>query len=131
MPIEISVVIPTFKRPLLLKKCITALTYQQMEKGSYEIIVVSDGYDSETETVVRNFSTSFPAISYHHLSLKKGPAAARNCGWKLAKGILVAFTDDDTVPEPQWLSAYLQAYRGEQLVAFSGRVRVPISELPT
>lgn len=131
MLIKISVVIPTYRRPNLLRKCLTALVRQQFEQGSYEILVVSDGYDAITESVVKEFVPSFPLLSYHHLSVKKGPAAARNCGWKEARGKLVAFTDDDTIPDTIWLQSFWQAYDGEVLKAFTGSIKVPLSSAPT
>jgi glycosyltransferase involved in cell wall biosynthesis len=131
MQIKISVVIPTYRRPHLLRKCVTALTTQKFDQGCYEILVVSDGYDAITESVVREFSLIFPLITYHHLSVKKGPAAARNCGWKEARGKVVAFTDDDTVPDANWLQAYWNAYDGTSLIAFTGKIKVPLSATPT
>ncbi|MDQ6815602.1 MAG: glycosyltransferase [Bacteroidota bacterium] len=49
--IEISVVIPTYKWPDLLKNCLSSLANQQVEKNRFEIIVVSDGPDAESVKV--------------------------------------------------------------------------------
>ena len=46
----------------------------------------------------------------------RGPAAARNTGWRAARAPLVAFTDDDCVPTPQWLQAGLEAGRPDTIV---------------
>ena len=40
---------------------------------------------------------------------QSGPAAARNAGWHAALGQLVAFTDDDCVPQPEWLATLAAA----------------------
>src|SRR5690606_8503753 len=53
----------------------------------------------------------------------RGPAAARNSGWRLANSDLVAFLDADTRPEPDWLEAVLPHFEDPQVaaVAHGGR----------
>ncbi|SDE96228.1 Glycosyltransferase, GT2 family [Mucilaginibacter pineti] len=131
--IKISVVIPTYNRPLLLQKCLHALAAQKLQKNSYEIIVVSDGPDVETRRLMDSWVKKRPSLNirFFMLSHKKGPAAARNYGWLNARGELVAFTDDDCVPERTWLNAYLKSYTSGEKVAFTGQTVVPISSRPT
>lgn len=131
MLIKISVVIPTYNRPALLHNCLIALTNQSLEKSAYEVLVVSDGYDAATEETVNALARQFPFIHYLHLPQKNGPAAARNWGWKEAQAPLVAFTDDDTLPDVHWLKAYCEAYHNEKHMAFTGSVKVPVSTPPT
>jgi histidinol-phosphate phosphatase family protein len=57
----------------------------------------------------------------------RGPAAARNAGWRAARAPWVAFLDDDVVPPPDWrerLQADLRGL-GPDVAASQGRVRVP------
>src|SRR5205085_8448808 len=104
MQITISVVVPTFKRGQLLKNCLQHLVNQTLEKELYEIIIVSDGPDTESQKIVVEFSTKTRAsIRFLSLSNNKGPAAARNLGWRNANGTLIAFTDDDCLPDTYWL----------------------------
>ncbi|MGV3600847.1 MAG: glycosyltransferase family 2 protein [Dyadobacter fermentans] len=135
LPVNISVVIPTYKRPGLLRKCLDALRDQTYWCTFYEVIVVSDGPDPETEALVARVIREQPdfALLFLHLPAKKGPAAARNHGWKNSSGELVVFTDDDCIPDPFWLEEYSEAYRAqaERFVGFTGKVIVPISEKPT
>jgi glycosyltransferase involved in cell wall biosynthesis len=131
MSIKITVVIPTYNRPLLLRNCLIALANQSLDKSLYEVLVVSDGYDAATEEAVKALAQQFPFMHYRHLSQKKGPAAARNLGWRKAQSSLIAFTDDDTLPDVNWLKAYCNAYNQEKLVAFTGEVKVPVSSPPT
>lgn len=131
MPIKISVVIPTFRRPQLLTKCLQALCLQSFDTTAYEVIVVSDGPDEVTQKEVANFVLTGISIRFLHLPQKKGPAAARNMGWQNANGILIAFTDDDTLPDKDWLTNIWKAYDGAAAIAFTGRVKVPVSLPPT
>lgn len=132
MQIKISVVIPTYKRPELLRKCMHQLTNQTLEKQQYEILVVSDGPDTQSQTVVTEYFKD-TSINIRFLSLphKTGPAAARNLGWQNANGILIAFTDDDCLPDKHWLEKIVTTYRGETEIAYIGKVVVPVSERPT
>lgn len=127
--IKISVVIPTYQRPDLLGRCLNALTKQTFSKDNYEVIVVSDGPDEITKQTVTGLQSN--QFVFLHTQQKNGPAAARNFGWKNANGILIAFTDDDTIPDRDWLNNIWQSYRGEKEIAFTGRVKVPISNSPT
>ena len=129
---KISIVIPTYRRAELLVKCIDALINQDFDNEDYEVIVVSDGPDEATnKSILSLYSGKGPRIIHTHLPEKKGPAAARNFGWLRASGILVAFTDDDCLPDRDWLANIWAAYDGTEEVAYSGKVIVPLSKEPT
>jgi glycosyltransferase involved in cell wall biosynthesis len=133
MPL-VSVVIPTYRRPSLLARCLNALCDQTFPSELYEIIVVSDGPDDATNELLETFiRLESPQIRYHALPARRGPAAARNMGWQNANAELVAFTDDDCIPEEAWLQRLYTAYRssGLQRVALKGRTIVPLPGTPT
>ncbi len=132
MQIKISVIVPTYKRPQLLKNCLLNLCNQTFDSKEYEIIIVSDGPDKETGIMVSEFKNyQFKNIRFQSLPVKKGPAAARNLGWQSAQGILIAFTDDDCLPETTWLKNIWKHYNYEPEIAFTGKVIVPVSQQPT
>ncbi len=132
MDISVSVVIPTFKRNRLLKRCIDALLVQTLEESAYEIIVADDAASQETRSLVEDLSLRFPlpAIRYCAVQGNHGPAAARNTGWKAARGSIVAFTDDDCIPEADWLAKGSSAFQ-DDVAGVSGRIFVPVSHKPT
>jgi len=131
----ISVVIPTYRRPDLLSRCVLALASQNYDLTHYEVIVVSDGPDDETDRVIQQLREFHPRLTlrYYETPGRSGPATARNMGWRQAKGDLVAFTDDDCIPSASWLRDFSKSYVtfGKELVSFSGKVVVPISDEPT
>ena len=135
MAIKVSIVIPTYQRPQLLKRCIDSLILQEFLNEEYEIIVVTDGIDQQTENTVEKCKANkyFSNIFCYSLPLKKGPAAARNAGWRIAKGKYILFTDDDCIASPDWVKYFCNAfeYYGQTLLAFTGKVIVPRSSLPT
>ncbi|WP_242689045.1 glycosyltransferase family 2 protein [Pedobacter sp. SYSU D00535] len=129
---KISVVIPTYKRPKLLKRCLDALLNQQFDKNEFEVIVVSDGPDEETAQLATLMAVvNRPTFKFYQLPEKKGPAACRNLGWLQARGVLIAFTDDDCIPTANWLSSISNYYTGEEAIAFTGKVVVPRTKSPT
>jgi glycosyltransferase involved in cell wall biosynthesis len=128
----VSVVIPTYQRAELLSRCLNALLQQQFNKKQYEIIVVSDGPDAETKKIFDTLTGyDQPEVRYMSLPQKKGPAAARNYGWLNARGRIIAFTDDDCVPDAYWLDEIVKHCNNEDSVAITGKVIVPLSKRPT
>ena len=134
---SVSVVVPTCGRPALLDRCLRALAAQRADPGprgiaSFELIVVDDRPSAATERAVARWARrAHPlAIRYIASTGPHGPAAARNHGWRAARGDVVAFTDDDTEPDPRWLRNGLRAMRGD-VDAACGRIVMPIPERPT
>ncbi|MET0333622.1 MAG: glycosyltransferase family A protein [Rhizobacter sp.] len=127
---RISVVIPTFNRPQLLLRCLTAALTQHLDADAYEVIVVDDGHDDATRDLVAAVAAGAPLaaqLRYLRPAVGHGPAVARNVGWQAARGDLIAFTDDDTVPSRTWLSEGERAMRKHpDWVAISGRLSVPL-----
>ena len=133
---EISVVIATWQRTHLLSRCLEALVDQDIDGNRFEIIIVTDGPDQPTMQFIKNWlNTYMGTVTVNCISLpvKKGPAAARNAGWRKALGELIVFTDDDTLPMPDCLHRYWLAYTPYRntAIAFSGRIKVPLSGMPT
>lgn len=128
---RISVVIPTYQRPNLLANYLKALSEQIFDKAEYEVIVVSDGPDQQTQQAVRDHNDTGINLRYLSLPEKKGPAAARNYGWLNAKGGIIAFTDDDCVPDKYWLKAIATHLQSDKLQAVAGKVIVPRGKRPT
>jgi glycosyltransferase involved in cell wall biosynthesis len=128
----VSVIVPTYRRPELLTHCLEALLLQKFDKSQYEIIVVSDGPDAETKKIFDDLiGYEHPVLRFMQMPYKKGPAAARNYGWLNAKGDIIAFTDDDCLPDTYWLKEIVANCNPEEDVAITGSVRVPISKSPT
>jgi len=167
MPL-VSVVVPTYKRPELLKRCLAALLAQDYDPRAYEIIVADDAACDQTRQLVEGycllheedeerfdtqlsqlrslhelgrseyltrpldhvFEQRSPNVHYLPVAGAHGPAAARNAGWRAAGGAIIAFTDDDCIPEPGWVRA-VAAGLANGAAGASGRISVPLHDRPT
>ncbi|GAB2524011.1 glycosyltransferase family 2 protein [Spirosoma aerophilum] len=127
----VTVVIPTYQRHALLRNCLAALAQQQLPKDQFEVLVVDDGNEpAVAELLQAVFQQTGLSVRYLGQSQRRGPAAARNAGWQSARTPYIAFTDDDCLPQPDWLSIGLSQFnRGAQVI--TGRVRMPLPEQPT
>ena len=130
----VSVVVPTYKRPELLARCLTALVEQDLDPTSYEIIIVDDAACEETRHEVEcwaaQIASSGHTLRYLPVTGNHGPAIARNVGWRAASSTIIAFTDDDCLPTPGWLRAGVVAFTKE-VVGVSGKLIVPLRHSPT
>jgi glycosyltransferase involved in cell wall biosynthesis len=100
---DISVVVPAHNRPASLARLLAALRVQDLPPERFEVIVVDDG--SEPPLSADGDDLALRLVRRERAG---GPAAARNSGWRVASAPLVAFTDDDCLPVPGWLSALLE-----------------------
>ncbi len=129
----VSVVIPTWNRPDLLERCLHALRRQTLGRDDYEIIVCDDGPSASSRALVDSMAVLMggrPHLRYVAVHDTQGPAGARNTGWRLARAPVIAFTDDDTLPEPGWLEGGLAAMASGADAAV-GRIVMPLPSRPT
>ncbi|UTE73407.1 glycosyltransferase [Rossellomorea marisflavi] len=93
---KVSVIIPTYKRPLFLERAIRSV--QTQTYNNIEIIVVDDNnigdeYRLETENVMKNIKD--PRVIYIKHNINRNGAVARNTGINYSSGEYISFLDDD------------------------------------
>ncbi len=108
-PHTISVVIPTHNRCDALRRTLDALINQDFPQQQLEVIVVLDGCQDGTHTMLMNYQAPFRLVPIEQE--QQGPAGARNHGAAKATGWLLIFLDDDVVPTPRWIAAHVSAHR--------------------
>lgn len=94
----ISVVIPTYRRPVALRAAVLSALRQTYTHT--EIIVVADGPDAATRAAVVDLDAR---VRYFELPENAGPAAARNVGIAQSRGEWISFLDDDDLMLPERL----------------------------
>ncbi|WP_217921331.1 glycosyltransferase [Miltoncostaea oceani] len=104
-PPDVSVVIPTLgTRPRSLAATLSGLAEQTLDRDRFEVILVPNGPAAGDVGVLAGVDRTLPQV-------EASLAAARNAGAGAARGDLVVFLDDDIVPEPAGLEAFLRAHR--------------------
>lgn len=115
-----SVVVPTLRRPQQLSRCLAALAALDYPRDRLEVLVVDDGGGGPLASILERHATELDGrllVSDH-----AGPSAARNTGLEAACGEVVAFTDDDCEPAPDWLRLLTQAWRADPSRGYGGTV---------
>jgi hypothetical protein len=105
---EIAVVIPTHARETRLAFALEALASQSIGGERFEVVVVRDS------DAPGPFAEAPEGLNVSFLGAgdSRGPTAKRNVGWRHSTAPLIAFTDDDCRPHPEWLSRLVAAADG-------------------
>lgn len=111
---RVSVVIATHERPEGITRTLAALRAQSLPADEFEIVVVDDGSGPATaEALQQAERAGGPVLRLLRNDVRSGPAGARNLGWRVARGELMAFTDDDCQPVARWLESGLESWADE------------------
>jgi glycosyltransferase involved in cell wall biosynthesis len=97
---KVSVIVPTYRRPHDLARCIESLKAQKRLPD--ETIVVVRDIDDETNRMLDGFDFGPLAVRRVVVDVP-GQVAALNAGIEAAEGDIVAITDDDGAPHPDWI----------------------------
>ncbi|NOT07452.1 MAG: glycosyltransferase [Gemmatimonadales bacterium] len=116
----ISVVVPTYNRHGAIARCLEALAAQTLSKESFEVVVVDDGSPVPVRGAVAAWRDRLDARTLEQAN--QGPATARNAGAFAARGAHIAFTDDDCLPEPDWLSNLARHIARNPAAGIGGRI---------
>ena len=129
---DVSVVIPTWNRAVLLPPCVAGLASQDYPADKWELVVVDDGSTDTTAAVMAGIQQD-PAIVGSGLTIRYLPLqhvglnAARNAGIKEASGQLICFLDDDVLTPPDWLSSLVSGVAAHPgAAAYGGPIELVI-----
>ncbi len=118
----LSIIVPAYNEAGRIGFCLDALRAQTVlappeVHGPVEIIVVDDGSQDETASVVGRYSVQL--ICQPH----RGSAVARNLGAAVARGELLLFTDADCRPHPDWAARMAAVFADRRVAAAKGLLR--------
>lgn len=106
---EVSVIVPTFNRREILGRSLETLVAQNLAPSRFEIIVVVDG---STDGTTASLCALKPACRFRVIEQEnRGPAAARNTGYRAAEADLVLFLDDDMLCDAGLVAAHIAAHQ--------------------
>lgn len=103
----VSIIIPTRNRPEDLKRCLDRILPQRTDGDAMQILV---GDDSDGHATAELLGREFPSVQCLR-GPRNGPGANRNTCARAASGRWLIFLDDDCLPSPGLVAAYLQAMR--------------------
>jgi glycosyltransferase involved in cell wall biosynthesis len=112
---HITVVVCTRDRRALLEQCLTALRKQTYR--DFEVLVIDNAPCEPAHDICVRLGARYivePVAGLTH---------ARNAGARAARGELIAYTDDDAVPDCGWLAALAAEFRDPTIAAVTGSVR--------
>ena len=116
MPLTVSIVIVSRHRPAALRRCLIAVS--QLDYDPFEVVIIADPASC---TALRGVPQAAHAklVAYDEANI----SAARNLGINAAAGEVIAFIDDDSVPEPTWLKYLIAPFVHVDTAAAGGFVR--------
>ena len=106
----INAIVCTYNRCESLRDTLRALKEQQLKDGlSMEILVVDNNSKDRTRKAVEEEAQNSPWPIRYVFEPNQGISWARNRGIQESKSDFLAFTDDDTIPEPSWALGLYEA----------------------
>ena len=110
-----TVVIPTRDRPSELDRCLKAVT--SLDYPRFDVLVVDNApSDERTREAAARWGARYV------VEPRLGVNRARNCGARASEAEIVAYLDDDAVPERSWLSELVSEFRNPRVMAVAGRI---------
>ena len=103
-----SIIIPTYNNTPVLKKCLNSLCRQAVDTSYFEVIVINDGDEEELPSKLESLGMQIALRCLRQAH--RGPAAARNLGIQAARGEIILFLDDDSLPTENWLRSMMAAW---------------------
>jgi glycosyltransferase involved in cell wall biosynthesis len=126
-----SILICTYNRAQLLRETLASLQAMTLPPDcQVEIIVVDNNSSDNTQLVIADASvrSTIPVIAVRESA--QGKSFALNCGLRMARGDVVALTDDDVWPNRDWLARIVADFRQRDVTFVFGKVLPRWSRLP-
>ena len=126
--IYFSVIVCIYNGERTLKQALNSLVKQNYPKEKYEIILINDGSEDESEKICLGFIKEnikkYPIIRYVRQE-NKGLSQARNLGIALSKGEIVAYIDQDAVADINWIKDLACEFDVDQdLMVIGGKTEI-------
>jgi GT2 family glycosyltransferase len=119
--VDVTVMVPTYRRPASLARCLEALTAVQLHP-TWELLVVDNDPQGGALVVVQAAASGLAAPVRYVLEPSLGAARARNRGIAEARGALTVMLDDDVVVRPDWLTRLLGPLLADRADVAGGQV---------
>ena len=118
----VSVVIPIYNGEADLPELINCLRSQTYSQDRVEYLLVDNNSGDRTLSLLKAAAENFPVIKVLSENQIQSSYAARNTGIRAAVGEIIAFTDADCHPQPQWLHSLIQPFIEPSVVIVAGEI---------
>lgn len=126
-PVAISVIISTHNRAHYLPGCLDVLS-RQVSQARFEVVVIDNGSTDETPEILDRWCAGRPNFRWAQ-EPRLGLSQGKNAGIRIARGGLLLFTDDDTMPVDGWIESYRAFFdRLSDDMALAGGPVVPVPD---
>lgn len=119
----VSIIVPVYNGEHRLPTLLSALHAQTYP--NLEILIVDNNSTDNTAAIIQ----ADTSVRYVWEGLQQGCSAARNAALQVAKGEILAFTDDDCIPDPEWVSEGVRSLGGDYHLA-GGEIQFFFSKKP-
>ncbi len=119
---EISVAVCTYNRADILPKCLESLADQTADSELFEVLIIDNNSTDDTKKIALDFCEKHNNFRYI-FEEKQGLSHARNRAINEAKGIYIAYIDDDAIADKEWvekISSVIQ--NNKDIAAFGGKI---------
>ncbi len=114
----VSVIVCTRNGSATLRPCLESL--EKLRYPNYELLVIDDGSTDSVPEIAQ----AFPQVRYLRQEAA-GLSAARNRGMREAAGVILAYTDDDCVAHPDWLTHLVRGFASDANAVAVGGPNIP------
>ena len=120
---NISIIVPIYNSEKFLSSFFEALLENTFFSGD-EVLLIDNGSTDDSYNICKKYSDNNAVFKLLTYTEKAGSYAARNYGVKQANGDVLVFTDSDTEPCKEWLSAIRSIIQRKIVIA--GRIQLDI-----
>lgn len=114
-----TVAICTYNRAELLQICVDSVCKQDFPGAEFEVLVVDNASTDRTAEAVQELKQRYPSLRYVK-EPQPGLSQARNKAWQEARGLYVAYIDDDARALVDWLAQARRVIDHHAPAAFGG-----------
>lgn len=105
--IKLSIIVPVYKTEQYLKRCLSSILEQEVDRSLYEVIIINDGSPDNSQPIIEDFCDKYNNASYL-IQSNQGLSMARNNGMDRAQGEYIWFIDSDDWVKDNSISCILK-----------------------
>ena len=118
---DISVIVPTFDRPLRIHRMLKSIN-EQITEARFEVIICDDGSGNSLTGIVESVATNYPCRVLWQNDIGNRCGKARNMGIRCAEGRIILFLDDDMVAPPNLIQTHFSLHKGTEELCILGEI---------